>query len=286
MAKKILEHLDRNPATPKDKSAEIQRVTTWKKQQSSDVTAVIPNERSGSMRLGGFDFSGDTQQVFKENSAHWSENIGGSLFKVPPRDAYNEVTCAVKLKTSASEMKDGTAVTNHSGDAQPSQEFWRTQDSQVRSAAEDISRIASNAASSEVLNVGNSISQPSRAGSKSVLPSISVTKPGQQWMLSSDNCSGFTFPVSSSHGTISEPPTPSVMPSSTASGQLLPKEGSSVPSYIFGTKKSGPALVFSFPSTSNASAVHDVSPNLQFNFGSERSARISLSSFGKDALCH
>ncbi|XP_038700017.1 nuclear pore complex protein NUP1 isoform X2 [Tripterygium wilfordii] len=286
MAKKILEHLERNPATPTDKSAEIQRVTTWNKQHSSDVTAVIPNKRNGSMHLGGFDFSGNKQQVFKQNS-HWSENKGDSLFKVPPpRETYDKVMGAVKLKSSASDIKDGNEITNLGDDAEPTQEFWKSQDSQVKSAAEDVSRIASNGASSEVLNAWNSISQPSTAGSKPVLPSICVTKPEQRWMFSSDNSSGFTFPVSSSHGTISEPPTPSVMPSSTASGQLQPKEGSSVAAYSFGTKKSDPALVFSFPSTSNAAAVHDPSPNLQFSFGSETSARISFSSFGKDAICH
>lgn len=117
---------------------------------------------------------------------------------------------------------------------------------------------------------------------KPVLPSISISKPYSRWPFTSDTSSGFTFPVSSSG---SEPPTPTITPLLSAGGPpQQPKEEPAAPSYNFGSKRSTPALVFSFPSTSSAN-IHEDALGIKFSFGSDDNTRLSFSSFEKDAVC-
>ena len=123
--------------------------------------------------------------------------------------------------------------------------------------------------------------QPS--GTKPNLASISVNKPHLRQSIFSD--SGFSFPVTGSSGVVSEPPTPSIMPFSVASSPPQQKDGLAIPTYTFGTKRSTPALVFSFPSTSTSST-QDEASNIKFNFGSDSKNRISFRSVGKDAICY
>lgn len=136
-------------------------------------------------------------------------------------------------------------------------------------------------APSQVLNLQK---RPAASGTKPVLSSISIEKPNSKWTLSSDHSSGFTFPVSTASKVLSEPPTPSVMPSFLASSQSQPKDGSAVPSYTFGATKSTPSLVFSFPSTSSAAIQNDTS-EIEFSFGSDK-PRLSFGSIEKDAICY
>lgn len=112
-------------------------------------------------------------------------------------------------------------------------------------------------------------------GSKPFLPSISINR--------LNNGLSFTFPVSASSGVVSEPPTPSIMPLFSTIAPSQPKDVPAVPSYSFGTNKSTPRLVFSFPSTSSTSTP-DAS-DLKFQFGSDKKARLSFNSFGKDTVC-
>ncbi|KAJ6912941.1 hypothetical protein NC651_015419 [Populus alba x Populus x berolinensis] len=69
------------------------------------------------------------------------------------------------------------------------------------------------------------------------MPSITIDKPDQRWALSSNKSSGFTFLVSASPGILSEPPTPTIMPSTSATVVPPPKDVSSSP-YSFGSKRS------------------------------------------------
>lgn len=81
-------------------------------------------------------------------------------------------------------------------------------------------------------------------------PSLSSISVKRSDYLRADNGPGFTFPVSASAGVLSEPPTPSMTPSS--SPDRVSHQPTAVPSYTFGTddkSKSTPRLVFSFPST-------------------------------------
>lgn len=121
--------------------------------------------------------------------------------------------------------------------------------------------------------------------SKPVLPSISINKPDSKWTFASDKSSGFTFPLSASSSVFSEPPTPSIVPSFSTGGQCQSKESYNEPSYSFGQKRSSPALVFSFPSTSSTAIQNDAG-DVKFSFGSNEKARLSFSSFGKNAVCY
>lgn len=242
MAQKILEHLERNLPTPKEKSAELRLATSWKKSLSSNNNNSLAN---------GPDSLRKPDQADKTNSAQATEDRGNLLFKFAPREVTVQADSAAKDNTSASDMK---AVPN--------------------------------AASSEFPSFQKKPPTHS-SGNKPVLSSITVGKPDQRWAVSSDKTtSGFTFPVSATSGVNSEPPTPTIMPSTSATVPSPPKDASSIPSYSFGSKKSDPALVFSFPSTSNASIPDNASSDLKFKFGSEKTTRLSFSSIGKDAICY
>lgn len=130
---------------------------------------------------------------------------------------------------------------------------------------------------------GHMIPKKPASGSKALLPSISIDKPQVRATVSSDNNSGFTFPISASRGMFPEPPTPSITPPSFVNSLHQPQADSAIPSYTFGLRSSSPALVFSFPSTSNASIPSDAS-DLKFTFGSDKK-RISFSSIGNDSIC-
>ncbi|KAJ9140988.1 hypothetical protein P3X46_031575 [Hevea brasiliensis] len=269
VARKILEHLERNPPTPKDKSAELRLATSWKKPLSSDLANIMPNKRNSPTQWGGFDSSEKSIQVHKSN----------------PQESVNGVNVGINNNNSVSKMKVGTASTD--GDyAGHSQDFRKLRDSQHLSAHEDVSnsKVLPNAAGSEVFSFQKKL-PPQSSGTKPVLPSINIDKPNQRWTFSSDNSSGFTFPVSASSGVSSEPPTPSIMPSSSSIGLHQQNEGSSIPSYKFGSRGSTPALVFSFPSTSSVPTHDDVS-DLKFNFGSDKTPRISFGSVGQGAICY
>ena len=242
MAQKILEHLERNLPTPKEKSAELRLASSWKKSLSSNNNNSLAND---------LDSLRKSDQTDKTISAQATEDRGNLLFKFAPQEVTVQTKAAAKNNTSASDMK-----------------------------------AAPNAASSELLSF--QMKPPSHSsGNKPVLSSITVGKPDQRWTLSSDKTtSGFTFPVSASSGVNSEPPTPTIIPSTSATVPSPMKDESSIPSYSFGSKKSGPALVFSFPSTSNASIQDNASSDLKFKFGSEKTTRLSFSSIGKDAICY
>ncbi|KAG5226104.1 nuclear pore complex protein [Salix suchowensis] len=243
MAQKILEHLERNVPTPKEKSAELRLASSWKKSLPSNNNNSLANDDLDSLRK--------SDQTDNTISAKATEDRGNLFFKFAPREVTVQTKAAAKNNTSASDMK---AVPN--------------------------------AASSELLSF--QMKPPTHSsGNKPVLSSITVGKPDQRWTLSSDKTtSGFTFPVSASSGVNSEPPTPTIIPSTSATVPSPPKDASSIPSYSFGSKKSGPALVFSFPSTSNASIQDNASSDLKFKFGSEKTSRLSFSSIGKDAICY
>ncbi|CAK7345476.1 unnamed protein product [Dovyalis caffra] len=243
MAQKILEHLDRNLPTPKEKSAELRLATSWKKLHSSSKNNNLTN-------LGGLYSASKSDLADKTNSVQGTEDRGNVLFKSAPQGVSIQANDAAKSNTSASDMK---AVPN--------------------------------AAASELLSFQKKPPTHS-TGNKPVLSSISVSKPGHRWALSSDKSSGFTFPISASSGVLSEPPTPTIMPSTSATAVSPPKDASSVPSYSFGSKKSGPAIVFSFPSTSNAPVQDNASSDPKFNFGSEKTTRISFSSIGQNSICY
>ncbi|XVF34642.1 hypothetical protein REPUB_Repub18cG0076400 [Reevesia pubescens] len=267
MAMTILELLERNIATPKKKSDELKIATSWKRSQSSDSNAAV-SKRDNSLPYLGLDSSKSKDQINNRLPVQWNEDRGNSFSVASPEsiiDAKN-----VNKTTSALDLKVDSTIAMFGNNAGSSLDLGKTQDSQIKTVQKDLSKVT-DAAVLEGLQKPTSNS----LGNKPVLTSISVSKAEQRWMSTSDNSAGFTFPVSASSGVSSEPPTPSIMPS-----LHQPKEEHKGPSYSFGSNRSSPALVFSFPSTSSAPNHVDAS-DITFNFGSDSSSRISFSSMGK-----
>ncbi|TYH65641.1 hypothetical protein ES332_D06G069100v1 [Gossypium tomentosum] len=277
MARTILEHLERTLVTPKKKSEELKIATSWKKSQSSDVNAAVSADHNSLQNLG-LDSSKSRDKLNNRSSAPWNDN--------PISVASPESTIEAKnvKKTSASNLKVDSTVTMFGNNAGSLLDCGKTQDSQMKTAHKDLPKFTG-AAVSKAPCEGLLKPSSNSSGNKPVLASISVTKPEQRWMFTSDNSTGFTFPVSASSGVSSEPPTPTIMPFLSGSSQHQPKEEPTEPSYSFGLNRSSPALVFSFPSTSGATNHVDAS-DISFNFGSDRSSRICFSPIGKNTICH
>lgn len=121
------------------------------------------------------------------------------------------------------------------------------------------------AACSDGLQIAKS--QPQSSANKPVLASLSIMKPNGKHAISSDSGSGFTFPVSASSVPLSEPPTPTMM-SSLINKSSQPKEGSTIPSFTFGSSNAAKSPVFSFPSSVSSTIIDASIP--KFNFGSEK----------------
>ncbi|KAF8393208.1 hypothetical protein HHK36_021449 [Tetracentron sinense] len=303
IARKILEHLDRTVPTPKEKSAEIKLATAWKKPPSSEFNTSMPNGQFSIPRSGGIDFHKSSELVGRNFSVQRNEERGSSFLKVQPEQRKSiGVTDAVNKSTLVSHTVFGIAGFGCDGTGAktgPSLDFKKIDHSQTNTHevsaglgdsgrtemnqllplhnqidGQDVSKVVSNASGNEILNLQKKHPTHS-SGNRPALTSISIGKPGRKHAVSFDNGSGFTFPVSASSGVLSEPPTPSIMPSFSASGLPQQKEGSSVPSYTFGSKKSSPTLVFTFPSTSTSTFddARDDASTIKFNFGSDKKTR-------------
>ncbi|XP_050212525.1 nuclear pore complex protein NUP1 [Mercurialis annua] len=281
VARKILEHLERNPPTPNDKSAEMRLATSWKKPQSTDLPTFMPNRLNNRLtRFGVLDSS--------EKSVQFHNNL-----------SQEPVNVSVNNNASTSDAKAGTASTIADNPGS-SQDFIKPRDPELMNSSKGTLKDVANATGFAVSNL-----KKLPPNTKPVLSSIVINKPSQRWNFSSDNSLGFTFPISAASGSSSEPPTPSILPSSAiigepqkievssnqveqndqSSAQVKQNEGSSIPSFSFGLKRSTPPLVFSFPSTSSTPILDDAS-DLKFKFGSDDTTRISFSSVGKDAICY
>ncbi|XP_024181946.1 nuclear pore complex protein NUP1 isoform X3 [Rosa chinensis] len=256
IARTILEHINRNSPTPKDKSEELKLAIAWKKPPTSDIPSLNQNGDDSSL-LGGSSsrkviINDNQKKPALENADKWN-----SLFKVPPP----------KPSVKAADVVSNGPAGGGSGGR-----------SLAKSTEEAFPQITLNVVGSEVLNQQKKpLFQPS--GTKRVFPAISVDKPAPTWKFSSDKSSTFTFPVSTSSAVFSEPPTPSIMPSVSTSTEHQLKDGdAAVPAYSFGSKKSD-RLVFTFPSTSDAIQIGN--SDIKFSFGSDK-PRLSF----KDAVCH
>ncbi|XP_050369418.1 nuclear pore complex protein NUP1 [Argentina anserina] len=256
IARTILEHINRNSPTPKDKSEELKLAIGWQKSSTSDIPSLGQNG-DDSILLGGSSSRKVINNDFQKRPALENADMWNSLFKVPPSKPFEKATDVVS---------NGPA-----GDANAGRSL-------AKSTEEAVPQTTINALGSEVLNQQKKpLFQPS--GTKRVFPAISVDKPESTWKFSSDKSSTFTFPVTTSPSVFSEPPTPSIMPTFSASPDGHLKDGdTAVPTYSFGSEKSD-RLVFTFPSTSEATQIG--SSDIKFSFGSDK-PRLSF----KDAICH
>lgn len=280
VARTILEHLERKVPSPKDKSDELKLATSWRKSNSSDASAILPKERHSLSYFGGFD-SKNKDQLDAKASEQRNGDRGNSTPLSLPESTIGTKDAVNKKSSDLSEV-DGASVKLFTGKSESSLDFQKTEDSQNRSVLKEVSTIVANTVHSPSLQKPPSNS----TGNKRGLPPISIGKPVQSWTFSTDNSSGFSFPVSTASGVSSEPPTPSIMPSVSTSAQPQSdkEEDPAVPSFSFGSEKSTP-LVFSFPSSSSGPN-HVESSDIKFSFGSDKSTRISFSSVGKDAICY
>ncbi|XP_028753908.1 LOW QUALITY PROTEIN: nuclear pore complex protein NUP1 [Neltuma alba] len=278
MARRILEHIDRNPPTPQQKSAELKLATKWKNPESSDnVNGVLSNENNGLLKLKQAD-------PYKHDGCDGkksilNENQGNSHADRESADKSINVNNAMALPSGINADNSFLKIGN---DTRSLQDANGAKKFSVKSTEEDALKIFTSGDQPSV-NTQEKIPLYNSSVSKPVLPSIYVNKPESKWTLTSDKSSGFTFPVSASSSVFSEPPTPSILPSFSAGGQHQSTEVSTEPSYSFGSKRS--SLVFSFPSTSSTAVQNDAG-DVKFSFGSNDKARLSFSSFGKNAICY
>ncbi|KAL5547828.1 hypothetical protein UlMin_003059 [Ulmus minor] len=248
IARTILEHIDRHPPTPKDKSEELKLAITGKRPVSSGPSGDPHGHDDGLLHAKAF----NSQKIVnlderKKSSQDINVDKGNSLFMVPSRENAGKAIDTVSNSRFDVHLSNGGV-------------------SQFKS-------------SHEVFNL-----EKKPSGTKPVLSSISIDKSEPKWKLSSDQSSGFTFPVSTSPEVFSEPPTPTIVPLFSSGSQQLNKDEKEVPSYYFGSTASKPALVFSFPSTSSGAIQNDTSSDVKFSFGSDK-PRLSFSSIKKDAIC-
>lgn len=94
IARTILEHLERNPPTPKDKSAELKFAIERKSPSPSGAT-VTRNEGKSLLPVRGFNGSNNMDQAVKI-SGQWNEGRGNSLVKEQCQKNSNEVEAVIK----------------------------------------------------------------------------------------------------------------------------------------------------------------------------------------------
>lgn len=279
MARRILEHIDRNPPTPQQKSAELNLATKWKNPESSvNANGVLSNENNGFLKLkdaNSYKYDGYDGKKSTLNEIQGSSHVD-SLSADKSINVNNATSLPSGINVGSSFLKIGS-------DARSLQNTNGAQNFPTKSTEEDASKIVSSVNQPGV-KIQEKIPLSNYSIGKPVLPSININKPEPKWTLASDRSSGFTFPVSAASSVFSEPPTPSIVPSFSTGGDRQSKEIATEPSYSFGSKRSSPALVFSFPSTSSTAVQNDAG-DIKFSFGSNDKARLSFSSFGTNAVC-
>ncbi|XP_054820773.1 uncharacterized protein LOC129319718 [Prosopis cineraria] len=279
MARRILEHIDRNPPTPQQKSAELNLATKWKNPESSvNANGVLSNENNGFLKLkdaNSYKYDGYDGKKSTLNEIQGSSHVD-SLSADKSINVNNATSLPSGINVGSSFLKIGS-------DARSLQNTNGAQNFPMKSTEEDASKIVSSVNQPSV-KIQEKIPLSNYSIGKPVLPSININKPEPKWTLASDRSSGFTFPVSAASSVFSEPPTPSIVPSFSTGGDRQSKEIATEPSYSFGSKRSSPALVFSFPSTSSTAVQNDAG-DIKFSFGSNDKARLSFSSFGTNAVC-
>ncbi|XP_055822702.1 nuclear pore complex protein NUP1 isoform X2 [Solanum dulcamara] len=309
--RKILEQLDRHKPTPAEKAAELKVASEWKKYPGKEISDSTPNDKMKSSHLGKFGMHMNNGLAAAQSS---KEGDNGTVNHVKisqeqtPREADTGTDASAKAASIAnvfvtttkadtvapftSKGADSQVKSFFSGAHTPSflKDSIGTDDGQKdKGSTPQWPSFQNHSNGQNAATFSNSTgfqlprNAPGQAsGAKHNLPSIFVSKPNPRNVTSPDNGFGFSFPVPASSGALSEPPTPS-MPSSAAGVLSQPVDASTSPVYSFGTGKSAERLVFSFPSTSNASVPVD-SSDLKFSFGTDRTSRLSFGAVGK-ATC-
>ncbi|KAK9149629.1 hypothetical protein Scep_008386 [Stephania cephalantha] len=299
-AKKILEHLDRTILTPQKKMTELKLATSWRR-TSSELAAIPTSPQTTHSHVEGSS-SHQANDVFGQKSSTRDKEVATkSMLKNPLQEGKtDETTVAANTDASTSNTISsmiGSGPDSMAYNVRPLINFRKTPDFQTysheASGGEENAQTEKNRPlplqkqvdqrdTSGISSSGNGSRQT--FGNKPSLPSIFVAKHGSKAAVPLDNGSFcFSFPVAASSGALSEPPTPSIMPSSSSGSLPRPQENATAPSYSFGSKTSD-RLTFAFPSISSSAPIDTSTP--VFTFGSNENARISFRSVGKDAICY
>ncbi|KAI3911812.1 hypothetical protein MKX01_038254 [Papaver californicum] len=270
VARRILEHLDRTIPTPQKKANELKMVSSWRKPQSSSDTGVLNGLTNEQPRVEGSDV-----QKSPVTLPHFYK--GKEVANSSPFEAQ-----LAQKKIDVAAINEAKANTSASNSSSSTNGFGFGGNIGVKAATPSVGLYKPDA--------HRKPPTPHTSGrDKPALSSISITKRDPKHF---DNGSGFTFPVSAlSSGNISEPPTPSILPFTSASGLPRPQEKTSVPlnkstpnavgapSYSFRSNKTEDAVVFSFPSTSSASLSGGSTITPTFKFGSDKKDRQGRQNF-------
>ncbi|KAL3362926.1 hypothetical protein AABB24_012296, partial [Solanum stoloniferum] len=306
--RKILEQLDRHKPTPAEKAAELKLASEWKKYPGKEISDSTPNDKMKSSHLGEFGIRMNNGLAAAQSSKE-GDNGTVNRVEIPQEQTTRETDTGTDASAKAasianvfvttakantvppftSKAADSQVKSFFSGSHTPSlrKDSIRTDDGQKDEGSTrqwPSFNNQSNGQNAAMLSNSTGFQLPRNApgqasGAKPNLPSIFVNKPNPRNATAPDNGFGFSFPVAASSGALSEPPTPS-MPSPAAGVLSQPVDASTSPVYTFGTGKSAEHLVFSFPSTSNASVPVDAS-DLKFSFGTDRTSRLSFGAIGK-----
>ncbi|XP_006358280.1 nuclear pore complex protein NUP1 isoform X2 [Solanum tuberosum] len=306
--RKILEQLDRHKPTPAEKAAELKLASEWKKYPGKEISDSTANDKMKSSHLGEFGIRMNNGLAAAQSSKE-GDNGTVNRVEIPQEQTTRETDTGTDASAKAasianvfvttakantvppftSKAADSQVKSFFSGSHTPSlrKDSIRTDDGQKDKGSTPqwpSFHNQSNGQNAATLSNSTGFQLPRNApgqasSAKPNLPSIFVNKPNPRNATSPDNGFGFSFPVAASSGALSEPPTPS-MPSPAAGVLSQPVDASSSPVYTFGTGKSAECLVFSFPSTSNASVPVDAS-DLKFSFGTDRTSRLSFGGIGK-----
>ncbi|KOM40050.1 hypothetical protein LR48_Vigan04g024800 [Vigna angularis] len=256
MAKKILNHIDRNIPTPKEKFAELKQAAKWRNSESStEFSTIYSNEDNVLHKLNDF-------------SPQKSDGLEGKKSTL-----LNESQGNYHARTQLKDSSDKSMEVRKEETLVPDVNAYNSSNSRLGN--DDATKL-NLPRGGHPYGVNQEKQAPTNPATiKPVLPPIAIKKPESRWTVASDNGSGFTFPVSTSSSVFSEPPTPSIMPLFSAGDQHQLKEGSTELSYSFGLKKC-PTIVFCFPSTSNTT-VQNEAGDPKFNFGSTKKTNLSFS---------
>lgn len=295
LARSIYEHLDRSIVTPKGKSAELDIATTLKKTMSSEIMTAVSKEHVSLGQTGSCNSNKNMAVIDTSLSAQGNQDEQNPLRKAHHNERISkslDAACSPAGAISSLEIgkthgSSRFAGTNEATAAGRSGGRWKdnchpgplfNQSNGKLALKED-----GNADAEDFINLQN---KPPLNSSrvKRGLSSISIEKPGSRGTVSMETSAGFSFPVAASSCALSEPPTPSILPSFTTSDLHQPEGGSAVPSYGFGSKGSSLPVVFDFPFTSSATT-RDNASDIKFNFGSDnKKARVCFSLVGKNVL--
>lgn len=134
MAKKILDHIDRNIPTPKEKSAELKFAAKWKNPESSvSMSTILSNEVNGLSKIK--DVSPCKYDGLDGKKSR-NEDKGNCDVDIQPRESTDKSVDFLRDGTSASDMNASSSIPILFNGARTTQKFGGSQMFSVKSTEE------------------------------------------------------------------------------------------------------------------------------------------------------